>query len=100
MRCAGSERSSAKILNFGSASTPGRRSPASSASTDSIDYVWGDTVNTASRLESSGVPNRIQISQATHHRIADKFHCELRGPINVKGKGAMLTYFLGERRTP
>jgi class 3 adenylate cyclase len=62
--------------------------------------VWGDTVNTASRLESSGVPNRIQISQATHHRIADKFHCELRGPINVKGKGAMLTYFLGERRTP
>jgi len=60
--------------------------------------VWGDTVNTASRLESSGVPNRIQISEATHQRINDKFHCELRGPIEVKGKGAMLTYFLGERR--
>jgi len=62
--------------------------------------VWGDTVNTASRLESSGVPNHIQISEATHHRIADKFRCELRGPIDVKGKGAMLTYFLRERRTP
>jgi adenylate cyclase len=62
--------------------------------------VWGDTVNTASRLESSGVPNRIQISEATHHRIADRFRCELRGPVNVKGKGAMLTYFLRERRTP
>jgi class 3 adenylate cyclase len=60
--------------------------------------VWGDTVNTASRLESSGVPNRIQISEATLHRIGDRFHCELRGPIDVKGKGAMLTYFLGERR--
>jgi len=60
--------------------------------------VWGDTVNTASRLESSGLPNRIQISEATYQRINDKFHCELRGPIEVKGKGAMLTYFLGERR--
>ena len=60
--------------------------------------VWGDTVNTASRLESSGLPTRIQISEATYQRINDKFHCELRGPIEVKGKGAMLTYFLGERR--
>ena len=60
--------------------------------------VWGDTVKTASRMESSGVPNRIQISEATYRRIGDHFHCELRGPIDVKGKGAMLTYFLGERR--
>jgi adenylate cyclase len=60
--------------------------------------VWGDTVNTASRLESSGLPNRIQISEATYQRIHDKFHCELRGPVEVKGKGAMLTYFLGKRR--
>lgn len=62
--------------------------------------VWGDTVNTASRLESSGVPNRIQISEATYRRVSDKFHCELRGPVEVKGKGAMLTYFLGARRQP
>ena len=59
--------------------------------------VWGDTVNTASRLESSGLPNRIQISEATYQRVSDKFHCELRGPVDVKGKGAMLTYFLGAR---
>ncbi len=61
--------------------------------------VWGDTVNTASRLESSGLPNRIQISEATYQRVSDKFHCELRGPVEVKGKGAMLTYFLGARRS-
>jgi adenylate cyclase len=60
--------------------------------------VWGDTVNTASRLESSGLPNRIQISEATYQRVSDKFHCELRGSVEVKGKGAMLTYFLGARR--
>jgi adenylate cyclase len=59
--------------------------------------VWGDTVNTASRLESSGMPNRIQISEATHQRVKGIFHCELRGPIEVKGKGTMLTYFLGAR---
>jgi len=56
-------------------------------------------VNTASRLESSGIANRIQISQATYLKIGDQFHCELRGPIEVKGKGAMHTYFLGGRRS-
>jgi class 3 adenylate cyclase len=59
--------------------------------------VWGDTVNTASRLESSGLPNRIQISEATYRQVGDKFHCEPRGAIEVKGKGTMLTYFLGAR---
>jgi adenylate cyclase len=60
--------------------------------------VWGDTVNTASRLETSGLPDRIQISDETYQRIRDKFHCEPRGPVEVRGKGAMLTYFLGARR--
>jgi class 3 adenylate cyclase len=60
--------------------------------------VWGDTVNTASRLETSGLPDRIQISEETYQRIRDKFHCELRGPVEMRGKGAMLTYFLGARR--
>jgi adenylate cyclase len=60
--------------------------------------VWGDTVNTASRLESSGVPNRIQISEATYQRVRERFSCELRGPVQMKGKGTMLTYFLGARR--
>jgi class 3 adenylate cyclase len=53
----------------------------------SIYDVWGDTVNTASRLESSGAPNRIQISDATYNKLKDAFFCELRGPVEIKGKG-------------
>ena len=63
----------------------------------SIYDVWGDTVNIASRLESSGLPNRIQISESTYQHLRDSFQCELRGPVELKGKGRMLTYFLGER---
>lgn len=59
--------------------------------------VWGDTVNIASRLESSGLPNRIQISEATYHRVNGTFHCETRGLLEIKGKGSMPTYFLGQR---
>ena len=59
--------------------------------------VWGDTVNTASRLESSGLPNRIQISESTYQRVIGTFHCEARGLLEIKGKGSMLTYFLGNR---
>jgi class 3 adenylate cyclase len=63
----------------------------------SIYDVWGDTVNTASRLESSGLPSRIQISETTYQRVRDTFHCELRGQVPLKGKGMTLTYFLGGR---
>jgi class 3 adenylate cyclase len=63
----------------------------------SIYDVWGDTVNTASRLESSGLPNRIQISETTYQSVRHVFGCELRGPVEIKGKGMMLTYFLGAR---
>jgi adenylate cyclase len=56
--------------------------------------VWGDTVNTASRMESHGVPGRIQISEATHRLIGDDFICEHRGQVEVKGKGALDTWFL------
>ena len=63
----------------------------------SIYDVWGDTVNIASRLESTGLPNRIQISESTYQRVKDVFTCEVRGPVALKGKGTMLTYFLGER---
>jgi adenylate cyclase len=49
--------------------------------------VWGDTVNTASRMESHGVPGRIQISGATYYRVRDAFECEPRGKIEIKGKG-------------
>jgi adenylate cyclase len=63
----------------------------------SIYDVWGDTVNTASRLESSGLPDRIQISEATYQLVKGTFVCEPRGLVEVKGKGMMLTYFLGQR---
>ncbi len=62
--------------------------------------LWGDTVNTASRMESHGVPGRIQLTADTFARIRDHYLCEERGPIPIKGKGEMTTYFLLGRRTP
>jgi len=62
--------------------------------------VWGDTVNTANRMESHGVPDRVQISAATYHRVRESFRCEPRGPQEVKGKGMMETYFLLSRLSP
>jgi guanylate cyclase len=59
--------------------------------------IWGNTVNVASRMESSGQPGRIQISDATYQLIKDEFECELRGEIEVKGKGVMTTWFVVER---
>jgi len=51
--------------------------------------LWGDTVNTASRMESHGVGGIIQITENTYNLIGDEFVCEPRGIINVKGKGDM-----------
>jgi adenylate cyclase len=59
--------------------------------------VWGDTVNTASRMESHGVTGRIQLTESTRARLADSFSLEERGPIDVKGKGEMTTWFLNGR---
>ncbi len=56
--------------------------------------VWGDTVNVASRMESTGLPGRIQVSEALQLRLRDRFRFEARGTIDVKGKGLMPTYFL------
>src|SRR5262249_32290029 len=56
--------------------------------------VWGDTVNTASRMESTGVPGRIQVTRATHDRLADDFELEPRGIVDVKGKGPIETWFV------
>jgi class 3 adenylate cyclase len=56
--------------------------------------VWGDTVNTASRMESSGVPGRIQVTARTYERLRDRYVLEPRGTVGVKGKGEMSTYFL------
>jgi guanylate cyclase len=61
--------------------------------------LWGDAVNTASRMESHGTSGRIQITRATYDLIADEFECEPRGTISVKGKGEMeVWHILGRRR--
>lgn len=62
--------------------------------------IWGDPVNTASRMESHGEAGRIQITEATYSLIKDEFVCEPRGVIEVKGKGPLRTYFLVEARAP
>lgn len=56
--------------------------------------LWGDPVNTASRMESSGVPGKIQITCETYELIKAEFICEPRGRIAVKGKGEMETWYL------
>jgi class 3 adenylate cyclase len=62
--------------------------------------LWGDTVNTASRMESLGMPGRIQVCAATYERLRQRYIFDERGEIYVKGKGAMTTYFLiGRQRT-
>jgi class 3 adenylate cyclase len=56
--------------------------------------IWSDTVNTASRMESSGVPGRIQVTEETYRRLLLTHRFECRGQIDIKGKGPMTTYFL------
>lgn len=61
--------------------------------------VWGDTVNIASRMESSGVAGQIHVSEAFYLALQDQFHFAERGLQDIKGKGLMRTYFLlGPRR--
>ncbi|WP_293146467.1 MULTISPECIES: adenylate/guanylate cyclase domain-containing protein [unclassified Microcoleus] len=61
--------------------------------------LWGDTVNVASRMESNGLPGKIQVTAKTYERLKEQFIFEERGPITVKGKGTMLTYWLLEEQT-
>ncbi len=56
--------------------------------------VWGDSVNTASRMESHGVPGKIQVTMDTYRILKDEFIFEPRGILDVKGKGNMETWFL------
>ncbi len=60
--------------------------------------LWGDAVNTASRMDSHGVKDRIQISESTRERLGPRFDCEERGLIAIKGKTDMRTFFLNGRR--
>ncbi len=59
--------------------------------------LWGDAVNTASRMESHGLPGCIQVTEATYHYLQGKYLLEKRGMISVKGKGEMMTYWLKGR---
>jgi adenylate cyclase len=60
--------------------------------------LWGDAVNTASRMESQGTPGQIQVTRATYELLRDAFVLERRGTVSVKGKGEMETWYLVEAR--
>ncbi len=56
--------------------------------------LWGDTVNTASRMESHGLAEQIQVTEATYQLLQDQYVFQKRGLLTVKGKGEMMTYLL------
>jgi adenylate cyclase len=60
--------------------------------------VWGDAVNVASRMESTGVQGRIQVPQEVYERLKNTFVFEPRGDVEIKGKGVMPTWFLVAQR--
>jgi adenylate cyclase len=60
--------------------------------------LWGDAVNTASRMESHGTPGQIQVTRATYELLKDEFVLERRGTVPLKGKGEMETWYLLGRR--
>ena len=62
--------------------------------------IWGDAVNVASRMESSGVPGRIHISESTRLALGSDYECEPRGAIECKGLGPINTYFLVSKNDP
>lgn len=56
--------------------------------------LWGDTINIASRMESSGEPGRIQVAEGAFSELQNRYVLEPRGPIDIKGKGRLQTWFL------
>ena len=62
--------------------------------------LWGDAVNTASRMESNGTGGLVQITRETYNLINDDFLCESRGVINVKSKGELPVWFVRGRKQP
>ena len=56
--------------------------------------LWGDTVNTASRMESHGIPGRIQVTPRAYERLRDRYRFEPRDPVEIKGKGMMAPFLL------
>jgi len=61
--------------------------------------VWGDAVNTASRMESHGVAGRVQVSESTRRLLGEPFLLEERGALEVEGKGELKTWFVGGRNS-
>jgi class 3 adenylate cyclase len=62
--------------------------------------IWGDTVNVASRMESSGAPGKVNISGATYELVKDLFNCTYRGKIQAKNKGEIDMYFVDSLKSP
>jgi class 3 adenylate cyclase len=56
--------------------------------------IWGDAVNTASRMESSGIPGKVNISGATYHLVKEHFTCTYRGKVDAKNKGEVDMYLV------
>jgi class 3 adenylate cyclase len=82
---------------FASASTPGVVAGVIGVRKFIYD-LWGDTVNTASRMESTGVIGAIQVTEATYQRLEHDYEFEARGGIEVKGKGTLQTFLLVGRK--
>ena len=61
--------------------------------------IWGDTVNIASRMYSTGPDNRIQVPEATSRKLENMFEFSYRDEISVKGKGTMKTYLLEKKKS-
>jgi class 3 adenylate cyclase len=59
--------------------------------------VWGDTVNTASRMESHGVADAVHLTHASYELLSGKYRMTSRGIVEIKGKGPMQTWFLEGR---
>jgi class 3 adenylate cyclase len=62
--------------------------------------LWGDTVNIASRMQSSGIPGRIQVAPSTHELLRHSWGFDEREPVDVKGLGPMTTFLLADDGTP
>ncbi|MFN8286874.1 MAG: adenylate/guanylate cyclase domain-containing protein [Chitinophagales bacterium] len=62
--------------------------------------IWGDTVNTAARMEQNGEAGKVNVSEATYNLIKDKFNCEYRGELDAKNKGKLKMYFIESAPEP
>jgi class 3 adenylate cyclase len=62
--------------------------------------LWGDTVNIASRMQSSGIPGRILVAPSTHELLRLSWRFDEREPVDVKGLGPMTTFLLANEQPP